>query len=391
MARLHSIGFEQNTLTANVEVTSTNISGGGAVAISTTTVRSGTYAFRASNAGASGIARFSYTFAGTTTAGPIYARAYFNFADIPASTGPILALWDGTTLFASVRVTSTGTLQLWDSAGQIGSDSTALSLNTQYMVELYYKSNGSSTELNARLEASSFASTTTSTNSGNVDRLSAGMISNNTSYDIYIDDVAINDSNGSFQNSWAGSGKLIMLKPNAAGDNTGLTTGVSDNTNHYLNVDDIAPDDDTTYNQTSTASQIDDYNIDNSGIGTSDTVNVVAVGVRYRKVTSGTLVFNVRAKASASGTVEASSNISSIATTFQTNAEAIPHNYPLTMYDMPGASTTPWTKTDLDTAQIGVATVSNTASNWRVTAIWMLVDYTPSGVVPANSNFLAFM
>jgi len=286
----------------------------------------------------------------------------------------------------SIQLTTTNTLQLRNNlAVQIGSDSAALSNDTWYRLELSF--NPATGAVEARIDGTSFASGSTAT--GSWSRIIVGVITGTPTGDMYVDDVAVNDDSGSFQNTWPGSGKIIVLKPNAAGDNTGLTTGVSDNTNHYLNVDEVTPDDDTSYNQTSTASQIDDYNLEASGLGASDIINVVAVGVRYRKVTSGTLVFKVRAKAAAAGTVEASPNISSATTTFSTNAEATPKLYPLTMYDLPGASTTPWSTADLDQAQIGVETVSNTANNWRFTKIWMLVEYVPNAS-PNPTNLFFF-
>lgn len=52
---------------------------------------------------------------------------------------------------------------------------------------------------------------------------------------------------------------------------------------------------------------------------------------------------------------------------------------PITLYDLPGASTTAWTATDLDNAQIG-ARISTTSAlgNIRITAMWLVVDYTPA-------------
>lgn len=383
MARLYSTGFELNSTTAGVEGDTYSL-----VTVSTTSARSGTYALRANAAANAPFWRTQLLGSDSTTA-IVYFRFYLYIASTPTANTQIARIVNASNVQQSIiQLTTTNTLQLLNgSTTKIGSDSAALSTSTWYRVEFSWNPATGATA--AYLDGSSFASGTGTT--GSWSRVILGCITGNPNADLYFDDVAVNDNSGSFQNSYPGSGKIIYLRPNAAGDNTGLTTGVSDNTNHYVNVKEVTPDDDTSYNQTSTASQTDDYNIDNSGIGASDTVNVVSVGVRYRKVTSGTLVFNVRAKASAGGTVEASSNISSATTTYKTNAEVAPFNYPLTMYDLPGASTTAWTQADLDAAQIGVSTVSNTANNWRFTALWMLVDYTPSASPPSNSGFFAFM
>ena len=381
MSRLYSTGFELNSATSGVEGDTHNLT-----SISSSVVRSGAYALRCNAAGNTPFYR-THLFAADSSSAIGYLRAYIYIdTSMSANTQIMRFVNSSNGPQVSIQLTTTNTLQLRNNlAVQIGSDSAALSNDTWYRLELSF--NPATGAVEARIDGTSFASGSTAT--GSWSRIIVGVITGTPTGDMYVDDVAVNDDSGSFQNTWPGSGKIIVLKPNAAGDNTGLTTGVSDNTNHYLNVDEVTPDDDTSYNQTSTASQIDDYNLEASGLGASDIINVVAVGVRYRKVTSGTLVFKVRAKAAAAGTVEASPNISSATTTFSTNAEATPKLYPLTMYDLPGASTTPWSTADLDQAQIGVETVSNTANNWRFTKIWMLVEYVPNAS-PNPTNLFFF-
>ena len=108
---------------------------------------------------------------------------------------------------------------------------------------------------------------------------------------------------------------------------------------------------------------------------------------------SGTQNFVLRIKASSGGTVEESGNILAT-TTWQTNTAAAPRNYSLTLYDLPGASTTAWTKADLDTAQIGVKKIDGLAVLNRISTLWLLVEHTPavsvandlSGVILRNES-----
>lgn len=387
MARLWTSGFELQSVTAGEEFDASN--GTGAKSISTSLAHGGSASLRVNCSS-------DYWFLGhrfrAAATGIVYCRFYLYVGTAPSSDISIFAITDSTSggnSGAQLKLTTTKTLQLGHYNGSftnVGSPSAALISNVWYRIEVSYDDADANNTITARLEGVQFA-TGNGGNLGGNGVIQLGSVFSTASQDINIDDVAVNDATGSFQTSWPGNGKIKHLRPNAAGDNTGLTTGVSDNTNHYLNVDDVTLDGDSTYNQTSTASQTDDYNIEASGLNGSETINVVHVGVRYRKVTSGTLVFNVRVKASASGTVESSSNISSATTSFRTNTETDPKTYPLTLYDLPGASTTPWTKADLDTAQIGVSTVSNTANNWRLTAIWMVVDYAPALVSTISDTF----
>lgn len=380
MARIIGIGFELNSATNLMELTSFNVSGAGANAISSATFRSGAYALRSSNAGASGLARAHHLFTTTPADGPYFARSSVYIADLPASLISILAIWDGTTLRASIRVATDGTLELHDSGGKIGSSSSALSLNTWYTIELKYFSNGTSTELEGRLNGVSFASTAASSNSGTVDRVAFGMISASTAYDIYTDDIALNDSTGSSQNSFPGLGELIHLRPNANGDNTDFDA--DDAPNNYLSVDDVTPDENSTSAFDNVLNQIDDYNIDATpaGMDSTDTISCVQIGMRYRVAvqTGDDPGFVLRIKASASGTVEESAEMIPTLNTWNTHATANPRNPHMTLYDLPGASTTAWTKSDLDSAQIGVRVSTADTHLVDITAIWLLVDHTPN-------------
>ena len=95
----------------------------------------------------------------------------------------------------------------------------------------------------------------------------------------------------------------------------------------------------------------------------------------------------MRIKASASGTVEESTSFTTPNSTWYTNDNAAPRNYRLTLYDLPGASTTSWTKADLDTTQIGVRISLNNVNDAYVSTLWLLVDHKPTaggGAVPPN-------
>lgn len=386
MARLWSSGFELNSTAAGKELY-IGTSGGGAVSISSTTFRSGAYALRCLNTGANGSACGIFNYTTSSVVGPLFARTYFRVANLPAAQSTIFRLDQDVSV--ELRLNTDGTLELWDIGGQIGSDSSALSLDTWYRLEIkaYHNTTTNRLESEARINGVSFASTSTGYDTsaegdtaGFTD-ISFGDRSAVTSYDYFFDDVAINDSTGSFQNSWPGDGKIIHLRPNAAGD-------ASDWTNSYTDVDEVTPDDDTTTCASSTLDAIDDYNIDASGL-TSETINVVSVGVRLKgSSTSNNSSFVVRVKAAAAGTVQESSAITPPDTAYYTNYTDVDmaQLYPLTMYDLPGASTTAWAPADLDNAQIGVRVSAAAANAAVITAMWMLVDYSEAAATTSTSS-----
>jgi hypothetical protein len=94
----------------------------------------------------------------------------------------------------------------------------------------------------------------------------------------------------------------------------------------------------------------------------------------------------LRIKASSGGTVEEGTSIGTANVTWRTNATAVPRTHALTLYDLPGASSTAWTKADLDAAQIGVrATAADTLALY-VSAMWVAVEFVPGANPPVAQN-----
>jgi hypothetical protein len=80
---------------------------------------------------------------------------------------------------------------------------------------------------------------------------------------IRVDDIAINDTTGSVNNSWCGDGKIVLIKPNAAGDRADFINSAGTTDANYTFVDEIPSDGDTTYVYPSTdpVGEYDLYNL----------------------------------------------------------------------------------------------------------------------------------
>lgn len=371
MARLWSSGLELNTTSSNVE----GLTVSGTNSIVTSVVRSGSYGFRTNPTTSAGLG--NYIFQSSDASGVFFGRVYLRIASLPTSDTEVCTFFSAGALGhkVGIRITTTGVAQLRniEDSAQVGSDGPTLSTNTWYLVELKIDTSTlSSTVVEGKIDGTSFASGTINL-ANHVNRFTWGVQTSATA-DFYFDDVAVNSNSGSFQNSWPGSGKIIHLKPNAAGDN-------SDWSDDYTFVDEVTPDDGTSLVSSNTLDQIDDHNLELPAVlGTSDTINVVQVGVRFNGAgASANASFVLRIKASASGTVEESGAITPSNTTWVTNAAAAPRNYSLTLYDLPGASTTAWTKADLETAQIGYRLSATSTNAAQISTVWALVDYTPAG------------
>lgn len=385
MARLFTSGFELNSATAGVEWDFVASS----TTVSTAVVRSGTYAGNCNLAGA--VRYFQKQFTATSGSGPYYFRTYFYVATLPSAETDLLWLQQSSGSFlhcASIYINTDGTLRLYNYNGsgvkaQVGSASAALSTGTWYRIELKFdKSPATGSQiLEGKIDGTVFATASNLTISNAPGTLSVGGngAGQTATGNFYYDDVAFNDSTGSFQNTYPGAGSVIHLRPNAAGDNSAFTVFPSGS--NYSNVDDVTPDDASTFVLSTTNGAIDDYNIDATpgAVGASDTINVISVGLRFSAAgtTNPKPTFVARAKASSGGTVEEGSTLTASVTSWNTNAVAVPRVYPLTMYDLPGVSTTAWTKSDLDVAQIGVRLTDAPFASLEISAVWMLVDFTP--------------
>lgn len=383
--RIWSSGFEQNTTTANVEWTSAT----GSPTIQTSTVRSGTYAMQTAGSGAQSY--MSETFQAANANGPFFFRAYLDIGTGNSGEYSIMELQDSTnTRQVWVTLTSTNKLRLYStssSGAQIGSDSSTLYPGNWYRVEVKFDRSpaGGSQVAALQLNGSSVATSSALTITNGITQLALGNnignVGSPTTGQMYYDDVAINQNLGTTQNSYPGDGRIVMVQPNAAGDNSGWTKNGAGCTggSNYQCVNEVTPDDATTYVSTSTNNTIDDYAVASTGVNSSATITMVEVGVRFRTSASTEGDFRLRLKDASGAVPIESTNINPASSTWVSNATASPYNYTMTAYTRPEQSTA-WTKATLDTAQIGIRSVNSTSGVIQVSNIWMLVEYTPQTI-----------
>lgn len=381
MSRLVFTGFELNSVTDREEFGVGSGSGGSSV---TTPIRSGAYAIRGNPVAST--TRFALSVSSGDTTGPYFARVYFRIATLPDADAIILAFRDAAnTDQISIRLNTTGNLELWneEDAAQIGSDSGVLATDTWYRIELKIDATTlAATVAEGVLDGVAFASGTGSLANG-VDRINFGLYRTALSGDVFIEDLAVNSNTGSFENTYPGIGEIINLRPSATGDN-------SDWTGTNADIDEINPDDATTFITSNTLDQIEDVNIDDTpaGLDPNETIKVVGVGVRSNgAASSANASFVLRIKATSGGTVEESAEITGDLT-WRTNDPnfATVREPRLILYNLPGSSTASWTKTELDTAQIGVRLSTASTNAIQVSTLWLQVEHTP-GTFPSYDSW----
>lgn len=359
--------------------------------VDTTIKRSGAASWKFTTTGSG---KYIETSAFKSTAdGVLFSRIAVYFTSFPSS-GSSMVLWhisqsSGSTI-ASINITSGGVLQLKDgdnAAAQVGSDSSALSTSTWYVIELK-TDNGGSPEMEARLGTVSFASGSM-TAANNAGRIGFGLRDSVTST-LNVDDIAANDSTNfagtggsSGQNSWVGDSKIIILRPNAAGDANMFATqvgGTAGSSNNFTRVNEVTPDDATSYNGSNTANDEDMFNVDASGIGSNDVVNVVTVYGRRRESASGTgPQFRLQIRKTAAGTTGIPYPTGTVNTTNSTSwstvGQGTQDTYHHSHYNDPDGN--PWTQSTLDSMQIGYKLNTSTTNLAWFTGVWAYVDYSP--------------
>ncbi|HML23526.1 MAG TPA: hypothetical protein PKD09_17855 [Aggregatilinea sp.] len=245
----------------------------------------------------------------TRTDTELYFRAAMRFPGMDTGFGKDFYVLDedGVTLmYLDISTTAMnlyvlGALQdTWEPVGGISNA-------TWYLVEVHFVQDASSGTVEVRVDGTvrlSFTGTTKST--GDVIR-QFRLAAEKGAHDVYMDDVAINDTTGSADTSWPGEGKIILLTPNANGDSSEWTGSDSDQTDNYALVDDVPNDGDTTYVQTSDADMTDLYGLSSYTLAAGEAVRGVQVLAVARCVTaeSDTLKLGVKSTAEHFGDAQA--------------------------------------------------------------------------------------
>jgi hypothetical protein len=367
-ARVFTSGAEMNSTTNGEEFDTVS-----SATIDATTYRSGAYALKSNPASATQYIQHQYA-AGATT-NDTYFRFYL-YADSASSGGPltVLQLYDTTAAgqVAAIQINDNGAVELWGNSAQLESDSSPLNLDTWYRIEISVVG----TTITAYIDGTQFATGSANASYDDANRFSLGVITSGTA-DFYFDDIAVNDQSGSNQTGLPGSGKVIRLLPDSVGDvNTfEKSGGTAGDSNNYNQEYEINPDDATTYLRSTTLNQEDMYNCGASGIGINDIVNVVQVRLRARRSAATSPTIRAQVKKTSGGTISQGSTWTPNSTTWRTDANAVPYIPTLTLYQDPDSAN--WTKSTLDTMQIGMKVTTDNSAYVQVSTVMAQVDYTP--------------
>lgn len=184
----------------------------------------------------------------------------FYFTNSATSHDLVLAILDGTSEQISIRVNGSSQLYVSRSGTTLATGSTALSANVWYYIELKFVISNSAGSVELHLNGATEISATGSLdtqNTGNTRWNGIQLVRQNASGNgAYYDDVYALDSSTGTNTDFLGPVSIIALAPSAAGNAAAWTP--SSGTNHGA-VAEPRQDGDTTFNQSSTANQVDTF------------------------------------------------------------------------------------------------------------------------------------
>lgn len=172
----------------------------------------------------------------------------------------------------------------------IGTGIKDVSVSTFYLVEVRYKVSSTVGVLQVKINSAMDIDFSGNTQPGSDTTYNVVETSEGTSEGLvawlYFDDVALNDTTGTEDNSWPGDGRILPLIPNAAGTYTSIATLVGAAT-HWEAVDEVPHDVDTTYIMDEVIDRKDTFNTSHT-VPSTVTINRVWVEARARCSVSGT-------------------------------------------------------------------------------------------------------
>ena len=311
-------------------------------------------------------------FLSSPTYSKFYVRVYIRFTTLPGDTMIfcILGASTGGSQTAYCRLNTDGTVTFGaDSPG--GGDITTtkvLSTTTWYKFELLADiENALDTTVRLKIDGADQGAVNGSFTNG-INRLSLLATSLVAPITMDFDDIAINDSTGSHQNTYPPEAQIIALSPGSAGE---LSQWTSSSGSALADIDELPPLL-TDYLSSPGNNQKFFFTVQKPRAGAR--VHMVEVGCQFSGTAgSGNARFVLTAQTANGGSVASSANILPTNTTVLVNALAVPYNSPLVMYTDP--SGTPWTPATLKSLQIGAATTNLVVNNdSRIYAIWALAE-----------------
>ncbi len=295
--------------------------------------RSGAYSYHHENGA-------NWAYKSFTAISEGYLRMGFYSSEINRWDGHILQFRKGSTVMLDLRKRTDFKIDVKIGTSTVATTAKVFNNSTWYLFEIRYKVDDSAGFVQIKVDGTLEIDYSGDTKPGGdtaFDNLYLGIedyVHN------YHDDLALNDTSGTEDNSWCGDGRVMMMKPNSAGDQTQLTPSAGSN---YQCVDDVPPNGDTDYVEGGTVDNYDLYHLTASGLASGSTILRVwpVANARDTVANGGKIKLGLK-----TNSTEYWGDDITLSTTYQNVGGTIHKTNPNT--------SAAWTISELDALQVGV-------------------------------------
>lgn len=264
-----------------------------------------------------------------------------------SAAGDIMSVRDAGSAQCDLRVLTDGTLRATRNGTTLGTTSFAISANTFYYIEWKVKIDNTTGTIDVQVNGSNKLSLTgldtQNTANATANQVVMGNLGGNSNTTSDFGDFYACDGQGSAPtNTFLGDVRIEAKFTNGAGVTTEWTPSAGSN---FQNVDETAPDDDTTFNSSSTINQVDTYAYPDitPGFGTVFGVQVL---MNTRKDDGGTRTIAPVVRSGSTNYVGNSQNISTS------------YLYYRQMYEQNPDTAAVWTVSGVNAAEFGIKIIA---------------------------------
>lgn len=265
-------------------------------------------------------------------------------SSVTGSGNVFLTFIDSATTHVDLRTNTSGNLVATRNGTTLGTSTQVFSNNTYHYIEVKVTIADAAGVVSVYVDGVQWLNLTSQdTRNGanaSADRIRFGSMAVS-SITLDIDDLVIMDTTGGVNDDFIGEVRVKVILPDGAGNSAQFTPSAGSN---YQNVDDAAPDSDTTYNESSTTNHIDSFTYQNPGLGA--TVLAVQWNGYARKTDAGTRQIAPHVRISSTDYTGSTLTLASSYTQYRQ------------VYDVSPATAIAWTESEIDGAEFGVKVIA---------------------------------
>jgi len=282
----------------------------------------------------------------TFTDGKFVLGFHMKLVQYPFTSDSLIGFYSTATINAYMKVTANGTIQFTNAGGTALCESSAGAIDEDVWHHIEIKGEiADATSIDCIIKVdgtvvATAASPVDSLASGTFNRVTIGHIGSNV-YGVYFDNLYICDMSGAQCNDFLGECIVEAIMPDGAGYNSDFDGSDGNKVDNHLLVDEVDPDDDTTYVEDSDVGGIDAFTY-GALSQTPAAIYGVAVNTMVRKTTENARTMKQIARPVSTNYEGSEHTLTTTYTTFQD------------IWELNPADAAAWEEADVNGSEFGV-------------------------------------